>query len=118
MIALVKNQPKVLNLLDMLKYYLKHQEEVRRSSMTTLIPSLFDSSLRSTIPSIFFNFTSSAIFKIKFALFIKEYKAILGDEKLLLGVIKKEISIIRDKYSDERRSQIGEASGISYAFRR
>lgn len=28
MLALVDNQPKVLNLLDMLKYYLKHQEEV------------------------------------------------------------------------------------------
>ncbi len=28
MLALVDNQPKVLNLLDMLKYYLKHQEDV------------------------------------------------------------------------------------------
>ena len=28
MLALVNNQPKVLNLLEMLKYYLKHQEEV------------------------------------------------------------------------------------------
>ncbi len=28
MLALVNNQPKVLNLLDMLKYYLKHQEDV------------------------------------------------------------------------------------------
>ena len=28
MLALVKNQPKVLNILDMLKYYLKHQEDV------------------------------------------------------------------------------------------
>ena len=33
MLALVDNEPKVLNLLDMLKYYLKHQEDVvtRRS---------------------------------------------------------------------------------------
>ena len=33
MLALVNNEPKVLNLLDMLKYYLKHQEDVvtRRS---------------------------------------------------------------------------------------
>ena len=38
---------------------------------------------------------------------IKEYKAILGDENLLLGVIKKEITIIRDKYGDERRTSIG-----------
>ena len=28
MLALVDNQPKVMNILDMLKYYLKHQEEV------------------------------------------------------------------------------------------
>ncbi len=28
MLALVDNQPKVLNILDMLKYYLRHQEEV------------------------------------------------------------------------------------------
>ena len=28
MLALVNNEPKVLNILDMLKYYLKHQEEV------------------------------------------------------------------------------------------
>ena len=28
MLALVNNEPKVLNLLDMLTYYLKHQKEV------------------------------------------------------------------------------------------
>src|SRR5699024_8465830 len=28
MLALVDNQPKILNLLDMLKYYLRHQEDV------------------------------------------------------------------------------------------
>ena len=38
---------------------------------------------------------------------IAEYKAILGDEKVLLGVIKEEISVIRDKYGDERRTSIG-----------
>ena len=38
---------------------------------------------------------------------IAEYKAILADEKLLLGVIKKEITIIRDKYGDDRRTSIG-----------
>ena len=36
-----------------------------------------------------------------------EYKAILADEKLLLGVIKKEITVIRDKYGDDRRTAIG-----------
>lgn len=38
---------------------------------------------------------------------IAEYKAILADEKLLLGVIKKEITVIRDKYGDDRRTSIG-----------
>lgn len=38
---------------------------------------------------------------------IKEYKAILADENLLLGVIKKEITVISDKYGDERRTSIG-----------
>ena len=34
-------------------------------------------------------------------------EAILADRKLLLGVIRKEIIIIRDKYGDERRTSIG-----------
>ncbi|SFU53885.1 MULTISPECIES: DNA gyrase subunit A [Butyrivibrio] len=38
---------------------------------------------------------------------IEELKAILADRKILLGVIKKEITEISDKYGDERRSQIG-----------
>ena len=38
---------------------------------------------------------------------IAEYKAILADRKLLLGVIKEEILVIRDKYGDERRTSIG-----------
>jgi len=38
---------------------------------------------------------------------IGELKAILADEKLLLGVIKKEITETADKYGDDRRSKIG-----------
>ncbi len=38
---------------------------------------------------------------------IEEYKAILGDEKILLGVIRDEITIIANKYGDDRRTQIG-----------
>lgn len=38
---------------------------------------------------------------------IDQLKAILADRKLLLGVIRKEIIIIRDKYGDERRTSIG-----------
>ena len=33
-------------------------------------------------------------------------KAILADKNLLLGVIKKEIQIISDKYGDDRRTSI------------
>ena len=38
---------------------------------------------------------------------IAEFKAILADEKLLLGVIRKEISEIGEKYGDDRRTSIG-----------
>jgi len=38
---------------------------------------------------------------------IAEFKAILADEKLLLGVIKKEITEISNKYGDDRRTSIG-----------
>ena len=38
---------------------------------------------------------------------IKELKAILADKKLLLGVIKEEITLIAEKYGDERRTSIG-----------
>ena len=38
---------------------------------------------------------------------IAELKAILADEKLLLGVIREEILIISEKFGDDRRSKIG-----------
>ena len=38
---------------------------------------------------------------------IEELKAILADEKKLLGVIKEEILIIAEKYGDDRRTKIG-----------
>ena len=38
---------------------------------------------------------------------IAELKAILADEKKLLCVIKEEISLIADKYGDDRRTAIG-----------
>lgn len=37
---------------------------------------------------------------------IKELKAILADEKLLLQVIKEEILIVKTKYADERRTEL------------
>ena len=38
---------------------------------------------------------------------IGELKAILADEKLLLGVIKTEMTVTAEKYGDDRRSKIG-----------
>ena len=38
---------------------------------------------------------------------IEELKAILGDENLLLGVIRDEMNVIADKYGDQRRTSIG-----------
>ena len=35
---------------------------------------------------------------------IAEYKAILADEKLVLGIIKDELTEIKDKYGDDRRT--------------
>ena len=37
---------------------------------------------------------------------IAYYKSLLADEVLLMGVIKDELTEIRDKYGDERRTQI------------
>ena len=38
---------------------------------------------------------------------IKYLKSILADENILLGVIKEELIIIRDKFGDDRRTKIG-----------
>ena len=38
-------------------------------------------------------------------------RSILADEKLLMGVIKDELSAIRDKFGDERRTEIGIVDG-------
>ena len=42
---------------------------------------------------------------------IAYYKTILADEKLLLGVIKDEISEIKEKYGDERRTKLMQNPG-------
>ena len=155
MLALVNNEPKILNLLDMLKLYLKHQEDVVtrrtkydlnkaeerdhilqgllialdnidevihiiRSSRTTQIAK---ESLMSRFELSYAQ--AQAIVDMRLRALtglereklenehqellakIAELKAILADEKLLLGVIREEISIIGIKYGDDRRSKIG-----------
>ena len=155
MLALVNNEPKVMNLLDMLIHYIRHQEEVvtRRTKYDlnkaeekdhTLQGSLIALDNIDEVISIIrssqntqiakqrlmdrFGLTdvqSQAIVDMRLRTLtglerekienehkellarIAELKAILADEKLLLGVIKTEISEISVKYGDERRSVIG-----------
>ena len=155
MLALVNNEPKVMNLLDMLGYYLKHQEEVvtRRTKydlnkaeerdhilqgllialdnideVIKIIRSSQNTQIAKERLMERFGLTdiqSQAIVDMRLRALtglereklenehkellakIAELKAILADEKLLLGVIREEILIISDKYGDERRSAIG-----------
>lgn len=44
---------------------------------------------------------------------IAELKAILEDENKLLGVIRKELLVISDKYGDDRRTKIGFDDDVS-----
>ncbi len=155
MLALVNNEPVVMNLLQMLQIYLKHQEEVvtrrtkydlnkaeerahilkgllialdnidevikiiRGSESAALAKEklierfgLDDVQAQAIIDMRLRALTGLEREKIQneFAELekrIAEYKAILADRKLLLGVIREEICIIRDKYGDERRTAIG-----------
>ena len=155
MLALVNNQPKVMTLLEMLGYYLKHQEDVvtRRTKYDLAKAEERDHILQGLLIALdnidevieiirHSKNTQEAEEKLieRFALSeiqaqnivnmqlkrltglerekietehaelvkrIAEYRAILADEKLLLGVIKTEIQEISDKYGDDRRTQIG-----------
>ena len=155
MLALVKNEPKVLNLLDMLKYYLDHQKEVVtrrtryelnkaeerahilqglmialdnidevisiiRSSRTTQIAKerlierfeLSEAQSQAIVDMRLKTLTGLEREKLEneykeLMKKIDELKLILSDEKVLLNLIKKEISYIADKYGDERRTSIG-----------
>ena len=154
MLALVNNEPKVLNLKEMLVHYLSHQEEVvtrriqydlnkaeeRAHILEGLIIALDNidrviSIIRGSKTvleakeglSKEFKFTDAqaqAIVDMRLRVLtglerekleaelkellekIKYFKEILSDRKKLLGVIKEEITLIADKYSDERRTQI------------
>ena len=155
MLALVNNEPRVMNLLDMLKYYLLHQEEVvtrrtkyelnkaeeRAHILQGLLIALdnIDEVIKIIRGSANVQIAKAELME-RFGLTdvqaqaivdmrlraltglerekleneyaelmkrIGELKAILADRKLLLGVIKEEILVIRDKYGDERRTSIG-----------
>ena len=155
MLALVNNEPRVMNLLEMLNHYLLHQEEVvtRRTKyelnkaeerahilqgllialdnideVIQIIRGSANVQIAKTELMERFGLTdvqAQAIVDMRLRALtglerekleneyaelmkrIGELKAILADRKLLLGVIKEEILIIRDKYGDERRTSIG-----------
>ena len=154
MLALVNNEPKTLNLKEMLTYYIRHQEDVvtrrtkyelnkaeeRAHILQGLLIALdnIDEVIRIIRGSENTQAAKAGLIE-RFALSdaqaqaivdmrlrtltglerekleaeykelmkrIEEYRAILADENLLLGVIKKEIQIIADKYGDDRRTSI------------
>ncbi|MDD7268132.1 MAG: DNA gyrase subunit A [Lachnospiraceae bacterium] len=155
MLALVNNQPQVLNLLQMLQLYIKHQEDVVRrrtiyelnkaeerahilkgllialdhideviriirSSANTAeakqrLMEAFD--LSDAQSQAIVDMRLRALTGLEREKLEKEYeelmkrigelKAILADNHKLLGVIREEITLIRDKFGDERRTAIG-----------
>ena len=155
MLALVDNEPRILNLKQMLEYYLRHQEEVvtrrtkydlnkaeeRAHILEGLIKALdhidevikiirgsanvADAKAQLMERFALSEIQAQAIVDMRLRALtglerekleneyrelmakIAELKAILADEKKLLGVIREEIIVISDKYGDERRTAIG-----------
>ena len=155
MLALVNNEPKILNLKQILEHYLLHQKDVvtrrtkyelnkaeeRAHILEGLLIALdhIDEVIKIIRGSANtqeakaglierFQLTeaqSQAIVDMRLRTLtglerekleneykelmekINELRAILADEKLLLGVIRKEIITISEKYGDERRTSIG-----------
>lgn len=155
MLALVNNEPKVMNLLDMLNHYLNHQKDVvtRRTRYDLDKAEKRDHILQGLLKALdaidevvsiirgsqntamakqrlierfeFSEAQAQAIVDMKLGSLtglereklenehkdliakIAELKSILADERVLLGVIKKEITEIANKFGDERRSKIG-----------
>ena len=153
-LALVNNEPKVMNMLEILNHYLKHQEDVvtRRTKYDLKKAEERDHILQGLLIALDnidevisiirgsattqeakdklmdrFGLTelqANAIVEMRLKALtglernkledehaqlikqIAEWKAILADENLLLGVIKTEISEIADKYGDDRRTTI------------
>ena len=164
MLALVKDKPKTLNLLEMLNYYLLHQKEVvtrrtkydlnkaeERSHILEGLLTALDhideviSIIRSSRTAAqakerlmerfaLTDAQAQAIVDMRLRALtglerekiegeynelqekIAYFKAILADEKKLLGVIREEILLVSEKYSDERRTSVSfDESDVSAA---
>lgn len=157
MLALVDNEPRVLNLKEVLNNYLDHQREVvvRRTrfelrkaeerahilegyrlaldnidEIIAIIRSSHDDARERLIAR--FGFTERQAVAIldmqlrrlsglerdkieeeyaELVTTISRLKAILGDMKLVYDIIKKELTEIREKFADERRTKIGLSVG-------
>ncbi len=154
MLALVDGKPQVLNLKEILHYYIKHQEDVitRRTKyelakaearahileglnialdhldavITTIRQSRTADIARTALMEGFglSEKQAQAILDLRLQRLtglerekieeeyqevlkaIEEYKAILADETRILGIIKDELSEVKAKYGDERRTRI------------
>ena len=154
MIALVDGSPRVLNLKEILQYYIRHREEVvtRRTKfdlakaktrahilegLTTAVKNLDvvikivrQSSAAADAKSMLmkmFEFSDAqaqAILDLRLQKLtglerekldaeyrdvlaaVKRFEEILGDEKQILQIIKDELTAVKEKFNDERRTEI------------
>lgn len=154
MLALVDGKPKVLNLKEVLHYYIKHQEDVitRRTRydlakaearahilegltialdnldavITTIRESRTADIAREALSNSFklTEKQAQAILDLRLQRLtglerekieeeyqetlkaIEEYKAILADENRILGIIKDELTQVKNKYGDARRTKL------------
>ncbi len=152
MLALVDNQPKILNLKEVLENYLKFQEDVitrrtrfdlkKAQARAHIVEGLLIAlenidavikTIRSSYDNAKINLMSEfkltdiqaqAILDMRLARLqglekeklddeynellskIKYYNEVLNDESMVLGIIKEELLVIKEKFGDERRTEI------------
>lgn len=154
MLALVDGKPQVLNLKEVLHYYVRHQEDVitRRTKydldkaearahileglnialdnldavITTIRESRTADIAKETLMESFklSEKQAQAILELRLQRLtglerekieeeyqetlkaIEEYKTILADESKILAIIKEELTAVKEKYGDERRTKI------------
>lgn len=152
MLALIDNQPKILNLKEVLENYLKFQEDVitrrtrfdlkKAQARAHIVEGLLIAlenidavikTIRSSYDNAKINLMNEfkltdiqaqAILDMRLARLqglekeklddeynellskIKYYNEVLNDESMVLGIIKEELLVIKEKFGDERRTEI------------